>query len=402
MFSVVFNIVCYLVTALLVSSLVKKVATGQLTTVQAEAISVLVGRMKYYSVIQIFLISGACWHGFNETTMSSYAARYAYFITAPACGIGYFLVFLYMQPLALKMFQKMVFTTFPALTRLFEKDDTIDELLENGSAPLPVRESQVRKSNVMMLNDEDLTRTIDVRYSATPKGLELSDAVTASHLSVGRVKSTGSKAAKKAAWNKTDDDGNDIEGDGDDDEEDGRSSSVGGPSSVYTGYIPQRPQSVNTINQSIERIRAQQQQQQQQLSDNNLRNREESTDSSASTVAGTVDSRQTAETHFGLSYSNCNSSCSTSHASSDGDSAVNPLQSALIAAASQHQLAGRSLPATPAAVHGGASETERNAAGATMSHHGMLAVVNSSDVVANVVGEMSDEGDGTRPSIAEV
>jgi hypothetical protein len=232
-------VICYGITSLLVSHLITKVKSGALTIVQAEAITVLVGRMKYYSVVQIFLITGACWNGYNLATTNSVASNYAYFLTAPACGIGYFLVFLYMQPLALKICGKLL-TTIPIIGYLFqtrEKEETIDDFLESGS---PGRDSNsaLRPSGINDLTDEELSRAIDIRYSATPRGVELSEAISASRINSMRIPDDRASCSSEYSEN------NDL-----------RTSESRNFSTIFTGFILQRPQSIKQINEALERNR---------------------------------------------------------------------------------------------------------------------------------------------------
>lgn len=105
----IFNIILYLLTNYYVHKLDNLIHQNVITIDQANAIKVLVSRMKYYPISQVILRLGPVWLYFNRDTQNIRAARYIYVLTTPATGIVYFIVFLLLQPIAKKILMKSLY-----------------------------------------------------------------------------------------------------------------------------------------------------------------------------------------------------------------------------------------------------------------------------------------------------
>lgn len=98
---IILNFICYASTVIQTNHLYLKVQKQQLSQKQADYITAIVGRMKWYGIAQIFSRIGTIWYYFNsDTSNNSTEAHYLYAILGPICGILYFLVFLHVQPSA--------------------------------------------------------------------------------------------------------------------------------------------------------------------------------------------------------------------------------------------------------------------------------------------------------------
>lgn len=124
--AVIVNIVLFIITNIIVLRLYKRVEAGILTVTQAECIRILVQRMRWYSVVQILLRVGPSWYENNSQTLQSAPARIVYFFTAPATGIGYFLVFLVMQPGATHILIDKINTFFPFFNKYLPNNEVTD------------------------------------------------------------------------------------------------------------------------------------------------------------------------------------------------------------------------------------------------------------------------------------
>lgn len=101
-------------------SVVKK---NPLRTKASDLLLVLSSRLKYYPLVQIISLAGAAWwdyqYGFSTSSFdnTSFSARkeasfYLYVICSPLAGVGYFIVFLAVQPLAYQRFKSLIMKFF--------------------------------------------------------------------------------------------------------------------------------------------------------------------------------------------------------------------------------------------------------------------------------------------------
>lgn len=110
---VMVNLLLYAVTYWKVNHLSKEVAIGKLTESQAEAVSILIGRMRYYGIVQITTRFFATLFALNKSTRQSVGLHYAAAVTSPLCGIAYFFVYVYLQPVLKAELDKILRKVFP-------------------------------------------------------------------------------------------------------------------------------------------------------------------------------------------------------------------------------------------------------------------------------------------------
>jgi hypothetical protein len=110
---VVINFILYAVTYWKVNHLSREVAIGKLNASQAEAVSTLIGRMRYYGVVQIATKFCATFYALNSSTMQNVGLQYAASITSPLAGTAYFFVYIYLQPLLKAELEKLIFKCCP-------------------------------------------------------------------------------------------------------------------------------------------------------------------------------------------------------------------------------------------------------------------------------------------------
>jgi hypothetical protein len=97
---VILNFLLYASTVVMTRNLYIKVDQNILSQKQADYITEIVGRMKWFGLIQILSRIETMWYYFNTHTTKSRPARYIHAIWGPVCGLLYFFVFLYVQPSA--------------------------------------------------------------------------------------------------------------------------------------------------------------------------------------------------------------------------------------------------------------------------------------------------------------
>lgn len=114
---VLINLILYAVTYWKVNNLSAEVAAGKLSTTQAEAVSTLIGRMRYYGAVQIATRFCATFYALNSSTRQSSALHYASAITSPLAGTAYFFVYVYLQPLLKAELEKLLFKSCPCLRK---------------------------------------------------------------------------------------------------------------------------------------------------------------------------------------------------------------------------------------------------------------------------------------------
>lgn len=105
---IVTNAAQYGLTKWLVRQFPGRVAQGELTDAQAETIRVLVRRMRYYGLVQIITRLGPSWHDYNNDTYSQPVPAAIGSFLGSAVGIGYFALFVYMQPSAYELLRERV------------------------------------------------------------------------------------------------------------------------------------------------------------------------------------------------------------------------------------------------------------------------------------------------------
>lgn len=99
-FSVVgFNLISFSISLYLATQLQKRVALKELSIIQADAIKVIVYRMQAYPLGQVIMRAGPLWHSYNSQSINDPAADYWDAIASPLCAFGYFIIFLYVQPI---------------------------------------------------------------------------------------------------------------------------------------------------------------------------------------------------------------------------------------------------------------------------------------------------------------
>jgi hypothetical protein len=92
------NVCCYVVSIYLALRLSVQVKANKLTQSQADAICMLVFRMQSFAVAQVVTRAGSMWQQWNRDSYDYPPAEWLASLTSPACGIAYFIVFLYIQP----------------------------------------------------------------------------------------------------------------------------------------------------------------------------------------------------------------------------------------------------------------------------------------------------------------
>lgn len=96
---ILLNVILYILTYIKVKLIAQDVQKGLITSVQAQNVTLLVGRMGYYAVIQILMRFFPTIYGADGNLQNNKTIRYLAVLTAPSCGVWFFFVYLHIQPL---------------------------------------------------------------------------------------------------------------------------------------------------------------------------------------------------------------------------------------------------------------------------------------------------------------
>lgn len=158
---VLINLFLYAITYWKVNHLSTEVNLGKLTASQAEAVSALIGRMRYYGVVQISTRFFASCYALNTSTRAVVGLHYAAVLTSPLCGIGYFFVYVYLQPVLKSELGKLLSKWFPWLQK--KNHETVSLRLsytitmnDIELAEIIKRESEVQQRSRSMSTSADI------------------------------------------------------------------------------------------------------------------------------------------------------------------------------------------------------------------------------------------------------
>lgn len=132
--SVIFNIILYLLTSMLINKFPDLIERKILTPLQAQAIYIIITRMRYYSIVQVITRASSLWYFHNEQSLDSLAARWVFVIISPLQSVGYFTILLIIQPGALKLvLNRIIFQFFPCLKPKNEEEfyNNLNKLYDN-------------------------------------------------------------------------------------------------------------------------------------------------------------------------------------------------------------------------------------------------------------------------------
>eukprot|EP01038_Epipyxis_sp_PR26KG_P015672 gene15672-21198_t len=140
---------------------------------QWQAINTLVNRMKYYPLVQAICRSGAAWNEFDFGNFSTYPSQISAGICSPSTGAGYFLIFLLMQPNALKMVTELICN--PSLLCFNSNENHIKKLnnitntsnfYNNKNNNNELITSVIPRTNTTFtMNEDELAALIDDKYN---------------------------------------------------------------------------------------------------------------------------------------------------------------------------------------------------------------------------------------------
>ncbi len=192
--SILFNLIIHAMISYKLQVMAQPVSSSTVAIApKDDPVRVLASRIKYYPIVQIVSRAGAAWYEFAYGfTSDSYSKRdmsptqtislYFYGICVPTAGIGYFIVFLIVQPAAYqhlktklhslwKRIVKFVSYCFSCGQRDFytsrdeasmSREDTLSSVFIKGSQPLLGNPAFGYMMSEM--DEDELSQVIDQRY----------------------------------------------------------------------------------------------------------------------------------------------------------------------------------------------------------------------------------------------
>lgn len=136
------------------------VTSGKITQFQADGIKQLVTRMRSYNLVQAVMRVGTIWFNYNQVSIRYEPAHYLDVCTAPSCGLGYFLVYLYVQPGATAALIRLFGIQCKSQNKEFDDDSSTTD-----------NSNLNRESIVDIIDEEELidklpTRTVSGRITS--------------------------------------------------------------------------------------------------------------------------------------------------------------------------------------------------------------------------------------------
>jgi hypothetical protein len=175
----------------------RKSGSGSFSTHRDDPVRVLASRIKYYPIVQIVSRAGAAWYelayGFDtdsysaDLSLTQTISLYFYGICVPTAGIGYFLVFLIVQPAAYEHLMKAfrhVYRRVFCCTCCYDDDSRNTQSRDSFSTPVLFGGSAKMSLPLLHtvdyndLDEDELSHHIDSRYTKSADASAISGAAS--------------------------------------------------------------------------------------------------------------------------------------------------------------------------------------------------------------------------------
>ncbi len=146
-------------------------------TKRQDPVRVLASRLKYYPIVQVVTRVGAAWYeaayGFDTQTfddkmgVKQQVSLYFYAICVPSAGLGYFLVFLWVQPRALALLKRRLKEWGCCTSCLGEVPDVAAETHQHHETTVMPSEQQQQLELRESDHSHDISRRVESRVEST-------------------------------------------------------------------------------------------------------------------------------------------------------------------------------------------------------------------------------------------